>query len=75
MIAAAFSGFGFELSQSEYKVFSQNQQWPQLMVKETTTRSPFLMFLTEAPTSSTIPMGSCPMMSPAFIMAIKPSYR
>ena len=41
------------------------QHEPQEMLKGTTTRSPGRMCVTPAPTSSTIPMGSCPSTSPA----------
>src|SRR5271165_6427635 len=36
------------------------------MTKGTTTRSPFLSFVTELPTSTTMPIGSCPSTSPFF---------
>src|SRR5690606_16700613 len=45
------------------------------MVNGTTTRSPFLRLVTALPTSSTMPIGSWPMMSPSFIMGTKPSKR
>lgn len=41
------------------------KQWPQLMLNGTTTRSPGDTEVTSGPVSSTIPIGSCPRMSPA----------
>ena len=40
-----------------------------------TTRSPGLMAVTSAPTSSTTPIGSWPMMSPSPMNAVSVSYR
>ena len=60
----ATSAFGFDVSQSENSVRLQYQQEPQEMVNGTTTRSPFFKLVTPEPTSSTIPMGSWPRMSP-----------
>ena len=45
------------------------------MVNGTTTRSPFLNFVTAEPTSSTMPIGSWPRTSPASIVGMNPSYR
>ena len=44
---------------------SHMQQCPHEMLNGTTTRSPGAMPVTSAPTSSTMPIGSCPRMSPA----------
>src|SRR3954465_2437436 len=60
MILAAIGAFGFEVSQGEKSPCWQNQHCPQEMVNGTTTRSPFLSLVTADPTSSTIPIGSCP---------------
>jgi hypothetical protein len=51
------------------------QQWPQEMLKGITTRSPGLMWVTCGPTSSTIPIGSWPMMSPGVMYMPSTSYR
>ena len=40
------------------------KQWPHEMLNGTTTRSPGFTSVTAAPTSSTIPIGSWPRMSP-----------
>ena len=50
-------------------------QCPQEMVKGTTTRSPGRTPVTSAPTSSTMPIGSWPMMSPAVMNGPSTSYR
>ena len=44
---------------------SHIQQCPQEMLKGMTTRSPALIWVTSEPTSSTIPIGSWPRMSPS----------
>ena len=41
------------------------KQWPQAMVKGMTTRSPGSRLVTSEPTSSTMPIGSWPRMSPS----------
>ena len=51
------------------------QQCPQEMLNGTTTRSPGLIWLTCGPTSSTMPIGSCPMMSPGVRYIPSTSYR
>jgi hypothetical protein len=51
------------------------KQCPQEMLKGTTTRSPGLMCSTSEPTSSTIPIGSWPRMSPGFMNGPMTSYR
>ena len=48
-------------------------QWPQVMLKGTMIRSPFVSAVTSAPVSTISPMNSWPMMSPCFIMGMKPS--
>src|SRR3954451_36147 len=75
MTAAAISALRLDLSQHDHSWFWQNQHDPQQMVNGMTTRSPFLRFLTSLPTSSTMPIGSWPMMSPDFIVGMNPSYR
>src|SRR4051812_46091486 len=71
------TAFGFELSQHDQSCFLQNQQFPHAIVNGTITRSPFLSLArsTPGPTSSTIPMNSCPRMSPFCMPGMKPSYR
>ena len=49
--------------------WSHIQQCPQEMLNGITTRSPALMWLTSAPTSSTMPIGSWPRMSPSSMNA------
>src|ERR1700722_657134 len=61
----ATSAFGFDESQSENSSRLQYQQVPHEMVNGTTTLSPFFSRVTPLPTSSTMPMGSWPRMSPA----------
>src|SRR3954453_23865394 len=70
-------GLGFELSQQLQSWFLQNQQAPQPIGKGTTTRSPFfsLLLSTSGPTSSTMPIGSWPRMSPGFMKGMNPSTR
>src|SRR4051794_13866151 len=72
MILAAIAAFGFEVSHSEKRPRVQNQHVPQEMVNGTTTRSPTLRFLTPLPTSATIPIGSCPRISPSFMGGMYP---
>ena len=48
---------------------------PQQIVNGTTTRSPIFSFLLSAPTSTTSPMNSWPMMSPDFMPGRKPPNR
>ena len=45
------------------------------MLNGITTRSPGLMCVTSGPTSSTIPIGSCPRMSPGARNGPRTSYR
>jgi hypothetical protein len=45
------------------------------MLNGMTTRSPGLMWVTSAPTSSTMPIGSCPRMSPGSMYIPRTSYR
>ena len=73
IVFRATSLLGFDVSQSENKLLSQNQQVPQDIVKGTTTRSPTFSFLTWLPISTTSPMGSWPRTSPFSIVGIKPS--
>ena len=61
---SAFSWSGLVRSQPEKKPRLQKKHSPQEMVKGTTTRSPTFSFLFSAPTSTTSPMVSWPMMSP-----------
>src|SRR5215211_1206585 len=72
---SAIHAFGFEFSQSVYISFSQKKHLPHEMGKETTTRSPTFRSCTSGPTSTTSPMNSCPTMSPACIVGMKPLYR
>ena len=51
------------------------KQWPQEIWNGITTRSPTASRDTSEPTSSTIPIGSCPRMSPACMNAPRVSYR
>ncbi|MEY9484877.1 hypothetical protein RKD26_000671 [Streptomyces calvus] len=51
------------------------QQLPQAIWNGTTTRSPTWRSGTAAPTSSTIPIGSCPRMSPGVMNGVRTSYR
>ena len=41
------------------------KHWPQAIWNGMTTRSPAARSLTPSPTSSTMPIGSCPRMSPS----------
>jgi hypothetical protein len=52
------------VSQQAKSCFVQKKHWPQAMTNGTTTRSPFLSFVTALPTSTTIPIGSWPSTSP-----------
>ncbi len=45
------------------------------MLNGSTTRSPGAMFVISGPTSSTIPIGSCPRMSPSSINGPSTLYR
>ena len=73
VIPAVLLPFFDDLSIDEKSFRSQNQHEPQEIVKGTTTRSPGLSLVTPAPTSSTTPIGSWPMTSPAFIVGTNPS--
>src|SRR5579871_5440358 len=75
MTFLASSALGLLVSHNEYICRWQNQHLPQEIVKGTTTRSPFLSLVTPLPTSSTMPIGSCPSTSPACMVGMKPSYR
>src|SRR3954452_21234404 len=68
---------GLLLSQQLQSWFLQNQQAPQPIGNGTITRSPFLSLLvsTSGPTSSTMPIGSWPRMSPGFMNGMNPSTR
>src|SRR5207302_1739212 len=67
--------FGFVLSQADQIFFLQKPQLPHAIVNGTTTRSPRRRFVTRCPVSSTVPMNSCPRMSPSSIVGMKPSYK
>ena len=64
----AISALGLVRSQAENRPFRQNQHWPQLMVKGTTTRSPIFRLVTSEPSATTSPMFSWPRMSPLSIV-------
>src|SRR5215204_2735946 len=51
------------------------KQSPQEMLNGITTRSPGLICFTSEPTSSTMPIGSCPRMSPSSMNGARISYR
>ena len=51
------------------------KQCPQETLNGITTRSPALMWVTAEPTSSTMPIGSWPMMSPLSMNGVSTSYR
>src|SRR5215212_10962235 len=70
-------GLVLVLSQQLHKPLLQNQQAPHAIGNGTTTRSPtFTLDLsTSGPTSSTMPIGSWPMMSPGFMNGMNPSTR
>src|SRR3954464_4539734 len=70
-------GLGLVLSQQLHIPRLQKKQLPQPIGNGTTTRSPTfnLLLSTSGPTSSTIPIGSCPRMSPGFMNGINPSTR
>src|SRR5918998_5373019 len=51
------------------------KQWPQETWKGMTTRSPTERFVAPLPTSSTIPIGSWPRMSPSGMNGVRTSYR
>src|SRR5678815_973152 len=53
------------LTQCEYIPFLQYSHLPQDEMHEIRTLSPFLKFVTAVPTSSTIPIPSCPRILPA----------
>jgi hypothetical protein len=65
------------LSQQLKSCRLQKKQFPQAIGNGTTTRSPTLtLFLsTSGPTSSTMPIGSWPRMSPGFMNGMNPSTR
>src|SRR5438045_6078349 len=70
-------GLGLVLSQQLHSPLLQNQHAPQPIGNGTTTRSPTFTFevSTSGPTSSTMPIGSWPMMSPGFMNGTNPSTR
>src|SRR5215207_3525872 len=70
-------GFVFVLSQQLYSCRRQKKQFPHARQNGTITRSPTFTFdlSTFGPTSSTMPIGSWPMMSPGFMNGMNPSYR
>ena len=55
--------------------WSHMKQCPQEMLNGTTTRSPTARSVTSAPTSSTMPIGSWPRMSPGVMKGPSTSYR
>ena len=59
------AAFGLVLSQSDQRSCWQYQQSPQQMKDGTTTRSPLRTLRTSRPTSTTSPMNSWPITSPA----------
>ncbi len=67
MSSSSIPAFGLELSHSDQRSRWQYQQFPHEMSNGTTTRSPLRRLVTPRPTSSTIPMNSCPITSPFFI--------
>ena len=53
------------VSHWDWSCRSHMKQCPHEMLNGSTTRSPGLTLVTSEPTSSTIPIGSCPRMSPS----------
>ena len=68
---------GFVLSQQLHSWRLQKKHLPQPIGNGTTTRSPTftLLLSTSGPSSSTMPIGSWPRMSPGFMNGMKPSTR
>jgi hypothetical protein len=69
-IASVMAGLVLPFSQRENRPFSQNQNLPQAITEQTTTRSPTEWFCTPEPTSTTSPRNSWPMTSPARIVGM-----
>lgn len=61
------------VSHCVYRPVSHIQQCPQAIWNGTTTRSPGRRFVTSGPTSSTMPMGSWPRMSPGVMNGVSTS--
>src|SRR3954454_6184636 len=57
-IASSIQAFGFVLSQADQRSCLQKKQFPQQIVKGTTTLSPTFNFFTSGPTSTTSPINS-----------------
>src|SRR3954469_16193634 len=68
---------GLVLSQQLHSPCLQKKHLPQPIGNGTTTRSPTFTLLvsTSGPRSSTMPIGSCPRMSPGFMNGTNPSTR
>src|SRR5690606_813780 len=67
--------FGLELSHSDHRSSLQYAHSPQPMTDTTTTRSPTDSCCTPAPISTTSPINSWPIMSPARIVGTNPLMR
>src|SRR4051812_42163350 len=76
-ICSPMYGLGFELSQQLVNPRRQKKHSPHAIGKGTTTRSPTFNLVPSRPdpTSCTMPIGSCPRMSPGFMNGTKPSTR
>src|SRR3712207_2670302 len=74
-ISSCCPAFGLALSQAEVIPNEQFQPHPQAMGNGMITRSPILNCFTSAPTSTTSPMNSWPIMSYSFPVGACPLYR